>query len=331
MKVLVTGGMGFIGSHFVRRMLRRHPGCEIWNLDAMKYAAHPDNLRDVERDPRYRLVKGDIADKETVERVLRERFDAVVHFAAESHVDRSISDPEPFIVSNIVGTFRLLDGAVRHGVSRFVLVSTDEVYGSAEEESKFAESDALRPSSPYSASKASADLIALAYRKTYGLPVIITRCSNNYGPRQYPEKLIPKTILRALAGRPVPVYGDGMQRRDWLYVEDHCAAVELLMHEGKPGEIYNICAGSEYSNLEIVRAILGLLGKDEGLIRHIADRPGHDQRYALDDGKLRSEHGWRPQTGLKEGLEKTVRWYVDNRSWWQNISGGASGDGGQGG
>lgn len=327
MKVLVTGGMGFIGSHFVRRMLRRYPRYVIWNLDSMKYAAHPDNLRDVEGHLRYRFVKGDIADKETVERVLAERFDAIVHFAAESHVDRSIKDPEPFVASNVVGTFRLLDGALRHGVSRFVHVSTDEVYGSADKGGEFAETDALSPSSPYSASKASSDLFALAYRKTYGLPVIITRCSNNYGPRQFPEKLIPKTILHALEEKPIPVYGDGLQRRDWLYVEDHCAAIDLLLHGGKPGEVYNIAAGNEHSNLQIVRAVLALLGKDESLIRHIADRPGHDLRYALDCQKLKSELNWRPQTGLQEGLEQTVHWYVNNRSWWERIAGDAENGG----
>lgn len=321
--LLVTGGLGFIGSGFILYMLSRYPDCRIVNLDAMTYAGRRENAAEAERSPRYRFVRGDIADEETAERILRGEaggpIDAVVHFAAESHVDRSIASPLDFTATNAVGTHRLLEAARRCGVKRFVHVSTDEVYGSLGAEGYFTESSPLAPNSPYSASKAASDLMARAYFHTFGLPVVITRCSNNYGPRQHPEKLVPLTILRALHDRTIPVYGTGANVRDWLYVEDHCAAVDAALRRGVPGEVYNIGGHNEKTNLELVRTILRLLGKPESLIRFVADRPGHDARYAIDPAKTAAELGWSPSRTFEQGIRETVDWYVRNPAWWRPL------------
>lgn len=321
MKLLVTGGCGFIGSHFIRRMSVRK-GVSIVNLDLLTYAGKPENLEGIERR-RYRFVKGDIADRKTVETLFRKfNFDAVVNFAAESHVDRSIKEPAVFVRTNVNGALNLMECAARHwrkgrawkAGRRFLQVSTDEVYGSLPEKPaslKFKETTPLDPSSPYSASKASADAIALSYHRTYGFPVIVTRSSNNYGPYQDAEKLIPLMIKRAMAGERLPVYGDGRNVRDWLYVEDHCAAIEMILKKGKPGEVYNVGGSNERRNIEIVRAILELTGKPQSLIQYVTDRPGHDRRYAIDSSKIRSKIGWRPAHDFTAGLKKTVRWYMD--------------------
>lgn len=325
MKLLVTGGAGFIGSNFIRFALANYPDWEIVNLDKLTYAGNLANLRDVARHPRYAFVRGDIADRELVARLFQEhRFDAVVNFAAESHVDRSILDATPFIETNVKGVQVLLEAAREFGVQRFVQVSTDEVYGSlGPDDPPFTEESPLRPNSPYAASKAAADLLCRAYHKTHGVPVIITRSSNNYGPYQFPEKLIPLMITNALEDRPLPVYGDGRNVRDWLYVEDNCRAIVLVVEKGVPGEVYNIGAGEERENIEVVRAILRLLGKPESLITFVQDRPGHDRRYALDTGRTRRQIGWEPSASFAEGLERTVRWYLANRPWWEEVKSGA--------
>lgn len=325
-KLLVTGGMGFIGSNFILHMLKEDPSAKIVNLDVLTYAGNPDNLLAVERHPGYRHVLGSICNRDLVERLLSEGVDAIVHFAAESHVDRSISDPKPFIDTNVVGTQVLLEAARKHGVARFLHISTDEVYGSLGPSGYFTESSPLMPNSPYSASKAGSDLIARAYSETYGLPVIITRCSNNYGPRQYPEKLIPLSILRALHDQPVPVYGDGLNVRDWLHVEDHCLAIRTVLERGAPGEVYNIGGHNEHTNLEIVGMILRELGKPETLLQFVADRAGHDRRYAIDAGKMSRKLGWRPRHTFAEGLRLTIAWYVQHPDWWRKLSGGDSRD-----
>ncbi|GBF77515.1 dTDP-glucose 4,6-dehydratase [Paenibacillus sp. 598K] len=322
-RLLVTGGMGFIGSNFILQLLQEEPDAEVVNLDALTYAGNPDNLRSVERYPRYRHIRGNICDRALVDQVMGEGIDAVVHFAAESHVDRSIADPRPFIDANVVGTQTLLEAARRHGIPRFLHISTDEVYGTLGPTGYFTETSPLMPNSPYSASKAGSDLIARAYSETYGLPVIITRCSNNYGPRQYPEKLIPLTIIRALQDQSIPVYGDGLNIRDWLHVEDHCRAIRLLLERGTPGEVYNIGGHNEHANLEIVRLILQELGKPESLIQFVADRAGHDRRYAIDAGKMSRELGWMPQYTFAEGLRSTVEWYVQHPQWWRKLLGDA--------
>lgn len=329
MNVLVTGGSGFIGSHFIRHWLLQHRQSRITNLDKLTYAAHPGNTADAERTKRYRLVRGDIRHEQDVQRAFDGGVDAVVHFAAESHVDRSIASPEPFISTNIEGTFRLLEAARKHGVSRFVHVSTDEVYGSADDGRQFTEESPLSPNSPYSASKAASDLLVRAYSRTYGLPAVITRCSNNYGPNQFPEKLIPKTIIAALSGQRIPVYGDGLQIRDWLHVSDHCRALELALLRGQPGEVYNIGGGSELSNMDIVKQLVAAAGASETLITQVDDRPGHDRRYAVDYGNIERLWGWRPQTELQAGLRATVDWYARNRHWWQSIVDGSYRDGRQ--
>ncbi|MGB9838379.1 dTDP-glucose 4,6-dehydratase [Methanothermobacter sp.] len=318
-RILVTGGAGFIGSNFIRYMLENH-SYEIINLDALTYCGNLENLRDVEDDPRYSFVKGSITDKKLVDCIIRD-VDAVINFAAESHVDRSIDDPEIFMRTNVLGTQTLLEASRRHGVERFIQISTDEVYGSAEE-GYFTEDTPLAPNSPYSASKASADLIVRAYNRTYGLPVNITRCSNNYGPYQFPEKLIPLMITNALEDKPLPVYGDGMNVRDWIHVYDHCRAVDLVLHMGHSGEVYNIGSNNEKRNIEIVELIVGELGKDESLIRFVEDRPGHDRRYAIDAGKIMRELGWKPLYSFEDGIRDTIRWYIDNREWWENIKSG---------
>jgi dTDP-glucose 4,6-dehydratase len=316
--LLVTGGSGFIGSNFIHHMLARHPDLDIINLDVLTYAGNPANLQDIQDDPRYTFVKGDICDASLVSAVMREHaIDTVVHFAAESHVDRSIADGSAFVRTNVLGTQTLLEAAHMHGVGRFVHISTDEVYGSTVDGS-FRETDNLNPSSPYSSSKAGSDLLARSYYITYGLPVIVTRCTNNYGPYQFPEKLIPLFVTKLLQGKKVPVYGTGKNIRDWLYVLDHCRAIDFVLQHGEPGEVYNIGGGEEKTNLEITHRILNLLGKDESCIEYVEDRPGHDLRYSLDYTKLRSL-GWEPEYDFETALKATVRWYVENEGWWRPL------------
>lgn len=318
MRLLVTGGCGFIGANFVRDQLARHPDRSIVNLDLLTYAGNPANLAEVAGDPRYRFVQGDIRDADLVGRLVGE-VDAVIHFAAESHVDRSIADPGAFVSTNIQGTFTLLEAARQAGVDRFVHVSTDEVYGSIAE-GAFTEDDPLRPSSPYSASKAGSDLLALAYHTTHDLPVIVTRCSNNYGPFQYPEKLIPLFITNLLSGRKVPVYGSGRNVREWIYVLDHCRALDFVLGHGRPGEVYNIGSGVEKTNLEITAALLALLEKDDSWVEHVTDRKGHDFRYAIDCRKLRGL-GWAPEFTFERALAETVEWYRAHEAWWRPLKG----------
>lgn len=328
-RVLVTGGMGFIGSNFVRLLLAERPEWRVCNLDLLTYAANPENLAGVveaaEAAGRYRFVRGDVADPEVVSGLLaRERFDAVVHFAAESHVDRSIASAAPFVRTNVVGTQVLLDAARAHGVRRFVHVSTDEVYGDLEpNEPPFTEETPLRPSSPYSASKAASDHLVLAYHRTHGMDVVVTRCSNNYGPYQFPEKLIPLMLVNALEGRPLPVYGTGENVRDWIHVEDHCRGVLAALEEGLPGRVYNFGGGSERRNLDVVREIARAAGAGEELVCFVTDRPGHDRRYAIDYSRARAELGWEPARTFEAGLAETVRWYLDHREWWQRVRDGA--------
>jgi dTDP-glucose 4,6-dehydratase len=331
LKILVTGGAGFIGSNFIRYVLRTHPEDQIVNLDRLTYAGNPDNLKDVETDPdmgpRYRFVRGDICEAEDVEatfaaatEAFRGSFEAVVNFAAETHVDRSITGPEDFMRTDVIGTHVLLEAVRAHDVARYLQISTDEVYGSIDKGS-FRETDALDPSSPYSASKAGAELLVRAYHTTYGTPVVITRSSNNYGPYQYPEKLIPLFATNALDGLPLPVYGDGMNVRDWIHVDDNCRGVDLVLRNGCDGEIYNIGGGNERPNIEITRRILRATDNDESLLRYVSDRLGHDRRYSIDCGKVR-ELGWDPQIAFDEGLAQTVAWYRDNRWWWEKIKSG---------
>jgi len=322
MKILVTGGAGFIGSNFVRILLASYPDDEIVNLDLLTYAGNLENLADVQEKRNYRFVRGDISDASLLERLFAEGFDAVLNFAAESHVDRSIEDPGHFLRTNVFGTQALLEAALRHRVKRFVQISTDEVYGSLGEVGRFSEKTPLAPNSPYSASKAAADLLARAYWKTYGLDVVITRCSNNYGPYQFPEKLIPLFITNALADEALPVYGDGLYVRDWIYVEDHCIALDHVLRGGKSGGIYNIGADEERTNLDITRLILEALGKESSLISHVKDRPGHDRRYAMDSTRIQTELGWKPRTSFEEGMKRTIQWYVENPNWWRKIKSG---------
>ena len=322
MKILVTGGAGFIGSCFVRLVSQEH-AAEVLNLDKLTYAGNLENLASLDGSSRYRFVKGDICDADLVDRLFDEwKPDAVVHFAAESHVDRSIFSPLPVLETNVRGTFTLLEAARAHRLARFVHVSTDEVYGSLEPPLDADETFPLNPSSPYSASKAGSDLLALAYFRTYKLPVVVTRASNNYGPYQFPEKLIPLMISNALEDRPLPVYGDGMQVRDWLYVEDHCRAILALLEKGRDGEIYNIGGNRSLPNLEVVRKILTAAGKGENLIRYVTDRPGHDRRYALSSEKLIRETGWQPSTQFERGLSETVEWYRSNPEWVRRVKSG---------
>ncbi len=323
MRVLVTGGCGFIGSNLVRYLLRHHPELEVVNLDCLTYAGNLESLSDLEGEPRHRFVRGDVCDRELLGELLKgEGIEAILHLAAESHVDRSILGPEVFCRTNVLGTATLLEAARRAGVRRFLQVSTDEVYGSLGPTGHFTETTPLAPSSPYSASKASADLLALAYHHTFGMDVVVSRCSNNYGPYQFPEKLIPLMILNALEDKGLPVYGDGLNVREWLHVEDHCAALALLLTAGRPGQVYNIGSNDELGNLHVVRRILQILGKPESLIRYVQDRPGHDRRYAIDSSKLRGELGWSPRHAFEGGLEATVKWYLDNRPWWRRVTSG---------
>ncbi len=320
-RILVTGGAGFIGSNFVRYMLRQHPDLDILVLDALTYAGNLENLADVADNSRFYFFKGDIRDERMVDNLVP-NVDTIVNFAAETFVDRSIHEPGDFVTTDVVGTFRLLEAARKHGVERFVHISTDEVYGSVEQGSSV-ETDPVEPRSPYSASKAASDLLARSYFVTYGVPVIITRASNNYGPYQHPEKLIPFFITNALEDKPLPVYGDGQQVRDWLFVEDHCSAIDTVLQKGVTGEVYNVGGGYERTNLEVTRGILQALGKDESLIKYVKDRPGHDRRYSLDTTKLRSL-GWAPKVSFDEGLPLTVRWYVENEGWWRRVREGES-------
>jgi len=318
MSILVTGGCGFIGSNFIRYLLGKQPSATIFNLDKLTYAGNPANLRDIESDARYRFIHGDICDPVLVKDLIqREKIRTIIHFAAESHVDRSISDASDFIRTNVLGTFTLLDAALSAHIDRFIHISTDEVYGSTSKGS-FKETDPLNPSSPYSSSKASSDLIARSYFITHGLPVIITRCTNNYGPYQYPEKLIPLFITNLLEGKKIPVYGTGKNVRDWIHVLDHCRAIEYVLEHGTPGEIYNIGSDNERSNIEITHKILNALGKDESCIEFVKDRPGHDFRYSLDSSKLKSL-GWRPEYSFEQGLQDTVKWYTANEWWWHPL------------
>lgn len=324
MNVLVTGGCGFIGSNLVHYLRAKRPAWTVVTLDKLTYAGNLENLADLEADHRHLFVKGDICDRAVLDPVLAENaIEVVLHLAAESHVDRSILGPEVFVHTNVLGTQKLLEASKAAGIRRFVMVSTDEVYGSLGATGAFTEASPLQPSSPYSASKAAADLITLAYGHTFGLDVVVTRCSNNYGRYQFPEKLIPLMIVNALHDKPLPVYGDGGNVRDWLHVEDHCEALLAVLERGRAGEVYNIGGGAERKNVDLVRALLQLLDKSESLIRFVADRPGHDRRYAIDPGKVRSELGWKPAHTFEEGLAETVRWYVDNTAWWEHVHSGA--------
>lgn len=335
--ILVTGGAGFIGSNFVKLMLEKHPEYKIINIDALTYAGNIENLKEIEGNPNYEFIKVDIRNREMIEEIFK-NYDitSVVNFAAESHVDRSIEEPELFLTTNIIGTQVLLDTAKKYwkvnpndkyckeyklGV-KFLQVSTDEVYGALGETGMFVETMPLMPNSPYSASKASADMIVRAYNETFGMPVNITRCSNNYGPYQFPEKLIPLMINNCLKERDLPVYGDGIQIRDWLHVSDHCSAIDTVLHKGRDGEVYNIGGNNEKANIEIVKLIIDTLGKSEDLIKYVKDRPGHDRRYAVDNSKITSELGWEPAYTFEQGMKETIQWYLDNTEWIDNIVSG---------
>ncbi|MFH1114882.1 MAG: dTDP-glucose 4,6-dehydratase [Pseudomonadota bacterium] len=324
MKLLVTGGCGFIGSNFILHMLESHPDLDITNLDLLTYAGNLENLQDAEPyGERHKFVKGDITDRGLVREMMSQGIDAVINFAAESHVDRSIMDSSAFIATNVLGTQVLLDASRECGTSRYVQISTDEVYGSLGPDGAFTEGHAIAPNSPYAASKASADLLVRAYHKTHGMDVVITRCSNNYGPYQFPEKLIPLMISNALNDQELPVYGDGGNVRDWIHVLDHCRAIDLILREGNPGEVYNIGGASERPNLDIVKYILHRLDKPESLIRFVEDRPGHDRRYAMDFSKLQEELGWQPIVAFEDGLNRTISWYIEHDAWWERIRSGA--------
>jgi dTDP-glucose 4,6-dehydratase len=320
MRLLVTGGAGFIGSNYIRLVLREHPDDSLINFDKLTYAGNLENLADVAADPRYSFVRGDICDEAAVAGVMGE-VDGVVNFAAETHVDRSIQHAGDFIDTDVKGLYLLLEAARKRGIQRFLHVSTDEVYGSIESGS-FRETDPLDPSSPYSASKAAGELMARAYRKTFGYAILITRGSNTYGPCQYPEKVVPLFITNALDDLPLPLYGDGLNVRDWLYVEDHCAGIDLVLRRGVPGETYNLGAGEERTNLELTRLILKLLDKPESLISFVRDRPGHDRRYSIDSSRAHAL-GWRPAVGLEEGLARTVAWYREHEGWWRKLKDGS--------
>lgn len=326
MKILVTGGAGFIGGNFVHYMLKNHPEDDIVNLDLLTYAGNLETLKGVEKMPNYAFVKGDISDRKLVfDLFKKEKFDIVINFAAESHVDRSIVNPEAFVITNVLGTTTLLDAAREYGIKRYHQVSTDEVYGDLPLERQdlfFTEETPIHTSSPYSSSKASADLFTLSYYRTYKLPVSVSRCSNNYGPYHFPEKLIPLMIIRALANETLPVYGRGDNVRDWLHVEDHCHAIDLIMRSGQPGEVYNVGGHNERTNLDVVKTILKTLDRPESLIRYVKDRPGHDRRYAIDASKLEKQLGWEAKYAFDEGIIQTIQWYIDHKNWWGNIISG---------
>jgi len=317
MKLLITGGLGFIGSNFVRHMLNKHDNIQITNIDKLSTGSNPENLKDIEIDKRYKLIKGDIADKDLIKNLVKEA-DAIVNIAAETHVDRSIADPWIFLNSNTLGAVTLFEAA-KNDDKRILHVSTDEVYGDILEGS-FKETDRLKPSSPYSASKAAADLFAQAYRRTYNLDIVIVRCTNNYGPYQFPEKLIPKTIIRSLLNLPIPVYGKGTNIRDWIYVQDFCEAIDIALNKGKSGEIYNVSAGNELTNIHIVETILKLMDKPEKTINFVEDRPGHDLRYSLDSSKIRNELKWKPKHNFNKAIKTTIDWYKNNEKWWKPLA-----------
>ncbi|GGG63367.1 dTDP-glucose 4,6-dehydratase [Paenibacillus radicis (ex Gao et al. 2016)] len=324
MKLLVTGGAGFIGSNFVLYMIKKYPEYKIINVDALTYAGNLENLRSIEGHTNYSFVKADIADKTALEPLFAPGdIDAVLNFAAESHVDRSILHPEIFVQTNILGTQTLLDLSKQYNINKFVQVSTDEVYGTLGDTGLFTEETPLAPNSPYSASKAGADLLVRAYHETFGLPINITRCSNNYGPYQFPEKLIPLMIQNALQDKPLPVYGDGLNVRDWLYVEDHCSAIDLVLHKGRNGEVYNVGGNNERTNVHVVKTILEELGKPDTLITYVKDRLGHDRRYAIDADKIRNELGWQPQYPYESGIKETIRWYLNNTEWMEQVASGS--------
>jgi dTDP-glucose 4,6-dehydratase len=325
MKILLTGCLGFIGSNFVRYMLKAHADILLFNLDAITYAGNPESLKDLAGDQRYHFIKGDICDQILLDKLFAEnKFDAVVHFAAESHVDRSITGPEIFVKTNVLGTQILLEAARVHWGKhfenkKFIHVSTDEVYGSLGPTGFFTETTPYSPNSPYSASKAGSDFMARAYFHTYGMPVCITNCSNNYGPYQYPEKLIPLMVTNAMDNIALPVYGDGMNVRDWLFVEDHCSALDTVLRKGKPGETYNIGGNNEWHNIDIVKLVLKIMGKPESLIKYVTDRLGHDRRYAIDASKIAAQLGWKPSMRFEDGIKKTVEWYIANEWWWRPL------------
>lgn len=323
MKILVTGGAGFIGSNFVHYILRNYQTDQVINVDSLTYASNLGNLTGAKENPNYRFVLADITDRASLEPLFGDHLDAVIHFAAESHVDRSIVTPEIFVRTNVLGTQTLLDLAKQYSVGKFVHVSTDEVYGTLGDTGVFTEQTPLAPNSPYSASKAGSDLMVRAYHETFGMNVNITRCSNNYGPYQFPEKLIPLMIQNALEDKPLPVYGDGLNVRDWLYVEDHCSAIDLVVRKGASGEVYNIGGNNERTNIHVVKTILQELGKPEALIQYVQDRPGHDRRYAIDATKIRTALGWSPEHDYESGIRATIRWYLDNQDWMNHIRTGA--------
>jgi dTDP-glucose 4,6-dehydratase len=319
MKLLVTGGLGFIGSNFIKYTLSKHPDSKIVNIDKIGVGANPENLKDLKNEDRYKFIKADISNPQALSGILEE-CDAVINFAAETHVDRSIANPKLFLESNTIGTFNLLEAERNMSKPiKHVQISTDEVYGEIAQGS-FEETDLLKPSNPYSASKAAADMLCLAYHRTYGLDVVITRCTNNFGPYQFPEKLLPKTIIRALRNLYIPVYGTGSSIRDWLYVEDHCEAIHLALKKGRSGEIYNLSSGNEIPTIEVVKKVLQMLDKPEDLIKHVEDRPGHDLRYSLNSFKSRSELGWRPSNNFNDALKKSVKWYIENEWWWKPLA-----------
>lgn len=318
MKLLITGGCGFIGSNFIRHIFRHYPDYQIVNLDALTYAGNPENLRDIEKDKKYSFIQGKIENAETVMDVMKD-VDYVVNFAAETHVDRSIHNAQPFLTTNVIGTYTMLEAARKTTIKKFVHISTDEVYGTLGKEGKFYEITPLMPNSPYSASKASGDLLARSYHETYGLPVVIVRPSNNYGAYQFPEKFIPLIITNLLVNKPIPIYGKGENVRDWLFVEDNCAAIESIMHKGRVGEAYNVGGNCEVSNIALAKKVLEIMEKDEKHIRFVKDRPGHDYRYALDTSRIERELNWEPSVKIDEGLEKTIQWYKDNEWWWKPL------------
>ena len=326
MNIIVTGGAGFIGGNFVYYMLKKRPQDRIICFDKLTYAGNMETMAEAMKNDQFKFVRGDIADRQAVYKLFEaEKPDVIVNFAAESHVDRSIENPEIFLKTNVIGTSVLLDACRKYGIDRYHQVSTDEVYGDLPLDRPdlfFTETTNLHTSSPYSASKASADLLVMAYHRTYKVPVTISRCSNNYGPFHFPEKLIPLMIINALADKKLPVYGDGLNVRDWLYVEDHCAAINLILEKGKVGEVYNIGGHNERANIDVVKTILKQLGKSEDLIEYVGDRKGHDRRYAIDPTKIHNELGWLPETKFEDGIKATVQWYLDNRQWWENIISG---------
>ena len=321
MKILVAGGAGFIGSNFIKYVLKEYSNFDILNLDALTYAGNLKNLVEIQDDPRYRFVKGDINNFDLVDSLIKE-CQCVINFAAESHVDRSIENPNIFIKTNIIGTQTLLNCAIKNSVEKYIQISTDEVYGSIEGKGYFTESSILTPSSPYSASKAAADLLALSYYKTFDLPIIVTRCSNNYGPNQFPEKFLPLMLLNIIKNKKIPIYGDGLHIRDWIYVEDHCSAIMDILLKGKVGEIYNIGANKEFQNLELAKLLLKIMNKSENLIKFVPDRPGHDRRYAIDSSKIRNKLKWKPKISFDEGIKKTINWYRNNQDWINEVISG---------